>query len=196
MRNLPANLLLALIPFLLVAGTVLAQAPSANDPEARPTTSPPAGKEAPPKPKPSELEQLLAEALVHNPDIRVAEAKLREAEAELNRVRFQVVQKVSTLHHAVEAQKSMIVTVENELLVGPPERRQNGALALAQEKAKLASLEAEFPAILGRPPQNASTDKTRGDSVNTTQIDFRLSEPPRSFSFWTGRVGSTDASPR
>src|SRR4051812_17523488 len=34
------------------------------------------------------LESLLAQALKNNPDIRVAESKVREAEAELNRVRM------------------------------------------------------------------------------------------------------------
>jgi outer membrane protein TolC len=38
---------------------------------------------------PASLEQLLAEAMKNNPDIRVAEAKLREAEAVLNQARLQ-----------------------------------------------------------------------------------------------------------
>src|SRR5205823_10488997 len=40
------------------------------------------------------LEEMLTNALKDNPDIRVAEAKVREAEAELNRTRLQVTQKV------------------------------------------------------------------------------------------------------
>src|SRR5437660_737827 len=40
------------------------------------------------------LEEMLNKALKDNPDIRVAEAKVREAEAELNRTRLQVTQKV------------------------------------------------------------------------------------------------------
>src|SRR5437868_10610793 len=44
------------------------------------------------------LEELLSRALKENPDIRVAETKLREAEAELNRTRLQVTQKVVAVH--------------------------------------------------------------------------------------------------
>src|SRR5438477_8495528 len=54
-----------------------------------------AGKSAP---APS-LEELLTRALKDNPDIRVAETKVREAEAELNRIRLQVMQKVVAYQH-------------------------------------------------------------------------------------------------
>src|SRR5437588_11514314 len=43
------------------------------------------------------LEEALASALKNNPDIRVAESKVQEAEAELNRSRLQVTQKVVSL---------------------------------------------------------------------------------------------------
>src|SRR5690348_16019153 len=56
------------------------------------------------QPKKSKLEEMLAEALKNNPDIRVAVAKVAEADAELNRTRLQVMQKVVMLHHAIETQ--------------------------------------------------------------------------------------------
>jgi hypothetical protein len=115
---------------------------------------------------------MLAEALVHNPDIRVAEAKLREAEAELNRVRFQVLQKVSTLYHAVQAQREMIGAAEHRLPRASPQGRDNIILTLAQEQAKLASLQAELPAILGRPPHSASTDRSGAATGDTAGIPF------------------------
>lgn len=52
--------------------------------------------------KPPQLEELIAQALRDNPDIRVADAKMREAEAELSRVRLQVIQKVVAHQHNVE----------------------------------------------------------------------------------------------
>jgi hypothetical protein len=143
----------------------------------------------PAKPKPSELEQMLAEALVHNPDIRVAEAKLREAEAELNRVRFQVLQKVSTLYHVVQAQREMIGAAEHSLQTASPQGRDNIRLTLAQEQAKLASLQAEMPAVLGRPPQSASTNKGGGDTGNTaTQALIDLFQVPTSTRLWSKTV--------
>src|SRR5437660_11022803 len=47
------------------------------------------------------LEETSAQALQQTPDIRVAEAKIREAEAELTRTRLQVMQKTITLYHAL-----------------------------------------------------------------------------------------------
>ena len=47
-------------------------------------------EKTPPKTESAQLAEMLAVALKHNPDIRVAEAKLREAEAELNRTRLDV----------------------------------------------------------------------------------------------------------
>jgi outer membrane protein TolC len=62
--------------------------------------------------KPSQLEELIAQALRDNPDIRVAEAKTREAEAELSRVRLQVIQKVVAHQHTVETLDGAVKTAE------------------------------------------------------------------------------------
>src|SRR5215469_3745646 len=67
--------------------------------------TPKAAKQKAPQKK-SALEEMLAEALKNNPDIRVAAAKLAEADAELNRTRLQVTQKVASLHHAILSQKA------------------------------------------------------------------------------------------
>src|ERR1700676_3908905 len=80
------------------AGLLFGQQPQADvtnqpvDPktdQAKPPGDKP--KEAPPK---SKLEEMLQQAMRNNPDIRVAEAKMAEAEAELNRTRLVVMQKV------------------------------------------------------------------------------------------------------
>jgi hypothetical protein len=62
--------------------------------------------------KPSQLEELLAQALRDNPDIRVAEAKMREAEAELSRTRLLVVQKVVAHQHTLETLQSAVKVAE------------------------------------------------------------------------------------
>lgn len=113
-------------------------------------------------PEKSKLEEMLAEALKNNPDIRVAAAKLAEADAELNRTRLQVIQKVVTTYHAIETQKKTIAHQEarcKEL----DRLRLSGAVsstdyaeatqALTLAKGKLEELEAQLPALLGKTPQ-------------------------------------------
>ena len=58
------------------------------------------------------LEEMLTQATRDNPDVRVAEAKVREAEAELNRARLVVMQKVIELHSSLESQKAQVLTAE------------------------------------------------------------------------------------
>ena len=65
-------------------------------------------KEAPAK---SKLEEMLQQALQNNPDLRVAAAKVGEAEAKLNRARLLVVQKIGAAYQAVEAQKAAVQSV-------------------------------------------------------------------------------------
>ena len=52
------------------------------------------------------LEQLIAEALKNNPDIRVAEAKVREGEADLARTRMRVVSELTLLQAEIDAATS------------------------------------------------------------------------------------------
>lgn len=105
------------------------------------------------------LEEMLNKALKDNPDIRVAEAKVREAEAELNRTRLQVTQKVLAFHHSRESQKAIIKVAEEDLqriqkleaskAVSQEEVKQ-AQQRLSTSKAKLAEIEAEMPYLLGQ----------------------------------------------
>ncbi|HEV2948149.1 MAG TPA: hypothetical protein VGX70_12290 [Gemmataceae bacterium] len=105
------------------------------------------------------LEEMLNKALKDNPDIRVAEAKVREADAELNRTRLQVTQKVLAFHHARESQKAIIKVAEEDLqriqkleankAVSQEEVKQ-AQQRLSASKAKLAEIEAEMPYLLGQ----------------------------------------------
>jgi hypothetical protein len=102
---------------------------------------------------------MLNKALKDNPDIRVAEAKVREAEAELNRTRLQVTQKVLAFHHSRESQKALIKVAEEDLqkiqkleaskAVSQEEVKQ-AQQRLSAAKAKLAEIEGEMPYLLGQ----------------------------------------------
>jgi hypothetical protein len=113
-------------------------------------------KEAPAK---SKLEEMLAEALKNNPDIRVAIAKAAEAEAELNRTRLQVTQKLVALYYAIEMQQITVAHQEKKLqrvqnmaqrAAVSAEEVEEARQALTLAKAKLSELEAQMPALLGK----------------------------------------------
>src|SRR5262249_49568033 len=122
------------------------------------------------EPKKSALEEMLEQALRHNPDIQVAEAKLREAEAELNRTRLLVAQKVVALQANLDAARSNVAVAESrykrvqELNKGEravsAEEVMNAAAALQQAKAELAKLESETPYLTGKSPVDPAV--TRG----------------------------------
>ncbi len=104
------------------------------------------------------LEDLLAAALHHNPDIGVAESKLREAEAELNRVRLQVTQKVVAQQRELAAAKALVEDGNAKFLSakqlherGAPAQEEFRAAAfnLQKVKAELAAIEARLPYLLG-----------------------------------------------
>jgi hypothetical protein len=135
------------------------------------TVSPPAKVEDTPKAKTptgqSQLEQMLAQALKNNPDIRVASAKATMAEAELNRARLQVTQEVIRLHHALLSQRATVAyqakkferiknlqatnAVSSEIV----DEAQD---ALTAAKAKLAELEAQMNALVGKSSREANAD--------------------------------------
>jgi DNA-directed RNA polymerase subunit L len=139
---------------LSAAGLALGQQPSGGPPS----------KEAADKEK-HKLEELLAKALKDNPDVRVAEAKVREAEAELNRARLLVAQKVTAFAAAHDAARKGVEEAEAKLkrmaelgrqkVVSIEELREAEAV-LARAKAELAKVEAEMPYLLGKQAGGAS----------------------------------------
>jgi outer membrane protein TolC len=94
--------LAGLAALVLLAGTALGQ-PAQSDKEPK--------KPAEEK-KPSALEEMLSQAMRDNPDVRVAEAKMREAEAELNRARLLAIQKVVAHQHTIETATAAVKTTE------------------------------------------------------------------------------------
>jgi hypothetical protein len=114
----------------------------------------------PKAPAKSALEEALSEALKNNPDLRVASAKLQEAEAELFRARLRVVQNVVAQQRAAEQARAAVKLASQEL-----ERmsRNKGAIPevalrraeakLAEAKAALAGAESELAYLLGKAPR-------------------------------------------
>lgn len=89
---------------LLAAGAIFGQPPAKKD----------AAKE-PAKPAPGSLEDTLEKALRNSADIKAAEAKVREAEAQLNQVRQHVLTKATALHSDLNLAKRMLVVAEQTL---------------------------------------------------------------------------------
>jgi hypothetical protein len=148
----------ALVAALLIGSSLaLAQRP-ASDKGPRPPEAKPKLDQ---KPAAKSLADLLAEALKSNPDIRVAEAKLQEASAELERSRLKVTQKVVAAYHGLQAQKAEVAAAEAGL-ARAMQLFKTGARAISKAeldaarqqlllaKAKLAALEAELPYLLGK----------------------------------------------
>jgi hypothetical protein len=166
---------LVALPFALLFWTALA----GGEPPANPKSPPAKGASTQPSPEKdltAGLEEMLAAALRNNPDIRVAEAKMREAEAELNRTRLQVMQKVITFRHSVATQKMTVLEAEERLKtqqklragsLTTEEELRVAQLAVEQAKSKLATLEAEMPSLLGKLPQSVAPEKKQAEPSKT-----------------------------
>lgn len=144
---------------LILAGAVaFAQSPSAQKdaPKPAPPKENAAGAAGP------SLEELLSTAVKRSPDVEVAEAKLREADAELRRVRMQVMQKVIELHAGLEVQRMKLKAAE-ETFRHVSAMTQRGAVSsteliaaelnLAMAKAVRAQQESMLKTLVGTSPQ-------------------------------------------
>src|SRR5437868_13706805 len=143
------------------------------------------------KKAPESLEETLFQILHQNPDIRVAEAKLHEAEAELQRVRLQVMQKAITVYHTLESERTAVRQAEEKLawstrMAGKGFESDQGvkaaAAALTQAKSKLAVMEADLLALLGKLPQkyvnlnDIATVNSLATTVNSLALTRELAE--------------------
>lgn len=105
------------------------------------------------------LEQLITEALKNNPDIRLAESKVREAEAELQRTRMKVLSDVTLAHIEIQAAQSEVDVASARYLqvqklyetksVSSRELAE-AKQVLAKSKAALPVLQAKLPYLLGK----------------------------------------------
>ena len=181
-------LAMVMITGFLVSGPAVFGDPP--DKTSKPATNPAkdaAAQTKPAKPDIPTLDEMLAQALKDNPDIRVGEAKIREAEAELNRTRLLVTQKVFAFRQSWEHQRALADLAEKEW-----KRCQNlhssGALPretldevqakLAAAKAALAQIEAEMPYLLGKPHQSQGAATT----ISTNNpVFFEIVQPGKTF---------------
>jgi hypothetical protein len=100
--------LTAVAALLVAAGLVLAQ----GTPKGPTGPKGPKGPKGPSKPAAGSLEDTLEKSLRNSADIKAAEAKVREAEAELNRVRQQVLTRATALHADLNLAKRMLAVAE------------------------------------------------------------------------------------
>jgi hypothetical protein len=113
------------------------------------------------QPTPSSLEDLLAKALKQNPDILVAETKVRLAEAELNQVRQLVLAKIVAAYADVDAAKAILREAQARLDRLEEIRRINPGAVSAEDvsaarlvrdkyQAELTKRQAELPYLVGK----------------------------------------------
>jgi hypothetical protein len=148
MRTLTRFVLLALV---LVTGWSFGQQPGADK----------AKTEKPTKASDRPLDEVLKTVTETHPDVQVAEAKLREAEAELRRTRAALAQQVIVRHAAVDAARSAMANAEEEYQTflnlrnkgSAPESAVRSAKALRDKAlADLALAEAALNALAGTVP--------------------------------------------
>ncbi len=105
------------------------------------------------------LEKQIAEALKNNPDIRLAESKVRDAEAELQRMRMKVLSDVTLAHietqaaqAAVDQEAAAYLDLQRQYEAGKSSKPEleHARQLVAKNKAALAVLQAKLPYLLGR----------------------------------------------
>jgi hypothetical protein len=174
----------AVLLSLLLAGAAPGQSSAQTQSSTPPAEAPPA--------KPSRLEEMLAQALRTNPDVRVAAAKVSEAEAELNRVQLQVVQKVVQAYQAVEAAQAMAEyrTKDYQRVKRLAEQgsASEGALSekekqLAAAKTALAAAEADLSYLLGKQPAGTATRRAAAQTVTQAALEA-LADPDGTVRQW------------
>jgi hypothetical protein len=110
------------------------------------------------------LDDLLSQALKSNADVRLAESKVREAEAELNRVRMHIMQQIVKLDIDIKearerAAKTTAIHQSDERLFRQQAISEkdlaDAAAKMLIAKSALARLEGELPFLLGQQPQAA-----------------------------------------
>ena len=117
------------------------------------------------------LAQLLEQALKSNPDIDAAQAKVRDAEAELNRVRFKTMNKIVTLQLDLRALQAVKDEAEASYQLAlqlfqrgtiPEQALSDKRLTVQKAKADLARAEADLSYLIGKSPPEAPPQYTAG----------------------------------
>jgi hypothetical protein len=158
-------LTIVLVPVLVFLIACAVSAPAQQAPgQSSQQGAPPQAKE----PDKLSLEEMLNQALKDNPDIRVAEAKVHEAEAELNRTRITVLQKIVSNRAAWKLAKAKVAAAEQQLVrmqtlmksaAISQEEYRAAEQAVIVAKGELETVEAEVPALLGKSPLKGSVSQ-------------------------------------
>ncbi len=192
----------------LLAGLSLASGQQPATPETAKQKQPPPmskGPAADPKAAaPTNLEQLLQQALRDNPDIRVGEAKVRSAEAELHRTRLAVIQKVVAAHNAVTTAQANVALAEaqyarmQQLHKGGQvsvDEFQAAQARLVAAKAELAIAEGQLPYLTGQPVAqgvrfwDSATGREQDRRHALAQFYERMADDSRTALFFEGKQG-------
>jgi hypothetical protein len=121
----------------------------------------------PAEPAEKALESLIAQALRNNPDILAAEAKLREAEAELRRAKVVLALKIAEQRVAVENQRKIVDAEQEEYQIYDKLLKSgqgsHGDMLRAQQKlllakAQLAQAEAALNTTIGALPKGVTVN--------------------------------------
>ena len=116
-------------------------------------------------------QEMLAIRLKHNPDVRASQARVEAAEAELDRTRFDVLQKITAFRTKWGNQRSALQAALREVQSAEAALRSKDSPATSQlaasarekyfqQRAKLAEVEAELPFLLGQ--RGIQLDKPAG----------------------------------
>jgi hypothetical protein len=143
------------------------------------------------------LEDLIAAALRHSPDLQVADAKVREAQAELRRSRLTLVQKVIDASSAVEAARAAMSRADESfkevskiMKAGAMSQEEFRAAEakLAAAKAQLAQTESTLNGLTGSLPAGlGSVSAGEGASTGSTSAGANPG------TFQTGTSGTNGA---
>lgn len=142
-----------LVPLIVLAALTASAAVRAQTPTSDPTKE----KETPKKSE--TLDQLIAEALKNNPDLRVVEAKLRLDELEAARARMKLSAEITQLHADIEAAQAAAKEGKarydrakslHEKGAISAEDLAGALLTWTKLKTELASLQGRMPYLLGR----------------------------------------------
>ncbi|HVK15769.1 MAG TPA: hypothetical protein VM533_02410 [Fimbriiglobus sp.] len=121
----------------------------------------PQQQKAPPKPPTDELEAAIM-ASANHPDVRLAQAKLQMAQAELDQAKLLATQRLTATYARVQAAKAQVEFEARSyqqispLATVPKTELLAAERSLAQAKAALAAAEAEWQAARGQPPGRAA----------------------------------------
>lgn len=167
---------------VLLLSLVLAAPAWAQQPPAKPQPGKAPEKS---KPAPDSLEGVIADAMKNNPDIRATEAKVREAQNNLNKVRSEVMVAVAAAREIVQNAKEMHKAQER-LHAAKKLLFEKGQLAslemmtseieLQRSKATLVAAEAELHKLIGRVPGMpgvGQVDSIWSDRMVTTEWAIR-----------------------